>query len=363
MGLSPEKMEELKQKYGIDDKAIFEIADSLEPEAEAPEIPPVGNERTAPPPESGALPASLQQAMRGDISIAEAIILMDFMDRKEDRRERRYGTTQPAQDTSMKGILEEMREERRGHQEQIEKLILGKRADDAEERAKRAEEDLKKKEETDRQREIVEVAVRGAVSEMGQKYDTQFESLAQRVSQLPVNQQKSFWDEMFTDFESDLRNQFKASVIERLKPPEAPITKTDETGKKSLDWEVLLDKGYKLADKYLENQKGPPPKLTVQEIATQPGGALVPLAEDTTKAAESPPPEAPAVATPPTTPIPPQDLAGIGPERAKKLSELGIDDARKLAKVSPGYLKDQLGVGKEKAEDIIKQAKELAEQA
>jgi len=354
-------MEELKQKYGIDDKAIFEIADSLEPDAEAPEIPPMGKERAAPQPASGAFPASLAQAMRGDISIAEALILMDFMDRKEDRRERRYGTTQPSQDTSNinKDILEEMREERRSHQEQIEKLILRKRADDAEERANRAEEDLKKKDEADRQREIVESAVQGAVSSIERQFGGQLDTLAQKVSLLPANQQKSFWDEMFTDFESDLRNQFKASVIERLKPPEKPLTKTDEEGKKSLDWEGLLDRGYKLADKWLDTGKTPP-KLEVQTITTQPGAGSVPLEEPSAKAEEEPPKETPAAATPP---IPPQDLTGIGPERAKKLSELGINDARQLAKVSSGYLKDELGVSKDKAEDIIKQAKELAEQA
>ena len=360
MGLSPEKMDELKQKYGIDDKAIFEIADSLEPDAEAPEIPPVGKERTAPQSESGAFPASLASAMRGDISIAEAIILMDFMDRKDDRRERRYGTTQPSQDTSnIDKIINEMREERKTHQDQMERLILGKRADDAEERAKRAEEDLKKKEEADRQREIVEGAVQGAVSSIERQFGGQLDTLAQKVSQLPANKQTSFMDELFTDFGTSLKDEFKTMILNRLKPADKPLTKTDEEGKKSLDWDSLLDRGYKLADKYLDSQKGPPPKLTVQEILPQ-GGPPGPLAEGPTKSAEEPPKETPAVAAPP---ISPQDLTGIGPERAKKLSELGINDARQLTKVSPGYLKDELGVSKDKAEDIIKQAKELAEQA
>jgi len=360
LGLSPEKMEELKQKYGIDDKAIFEIADSLEPDAEAPEIPPVGSGRTAPQPASGVLPASLASAMRGDISIAEALILMDFMDRKDERRERRY-PQQPSPDTSnIKDIIEEMREERRGHQEQIEKLILGKRADDAEERAKRAEEDLKKKEEADRQREIVEGAVQGAVSSIERQFGGQLDTLAQKVSLLPANQQTSFMDELFTDFGTSLKTEFKTMILNRLQPPEKPLTKTDEEGKKSIDWEGLLDRGYKLADKYIDTQKGKPPKLQVEEIRTQPGASPVPLEEPSAKPVEEPPPEAPAAATPP---IPPQDLTGIGPERAKKLSELGINDARQLAKVSSGYLKDQLGISKEKAEEIVKQAKEVSEQA
>ena len=365
MGLSPEKMEELKLKYGIDDKAIFEIANSLEPEADAPEIPSMGNERTAPPPAPGAFPASLASAMKGDVSIAEAMILMDFQDRRDRREEERYERkNRPTQDASeIKDLIGEMREERRAHQEQIEKLILGKRADDAEERAKRAEEDLKKKEETERQREVVEGAVQGAVNTIGQRFGSRIDDLASRIQTLPVNQQTSFMDELFTDFGSSLKDEFKTTILSRLKPPEKPLTKTDGEGKKSFDWENVIERGFKLADKYVETQKGKPPKLQVEEIRTQPGGLPTPLAEGSPKAAEEPPPEAPPIAPPPPTPIPPQDLEGIGPERAKKLESIGITDARQLTKVSPGYLKDQLGVGKDKAEDIIKQAKELAEQS
>jgi len=357
LGLSPEKMEELKLKYGIDDKAIFEIADSLEPEAEAPEIPPVGKERTAPP-APGALPASLASAMRGDISIAEAIILMNYMDRQEERKERRYAPP-PSQDTAnIKDLIDEMREERKAHQDQMERLILSKRLDDSEERAKNAEENLKKREEAEMQREVVEGAVRGAVSNIERQFGSQLDILAQKVSQLPVNQQTSFMDEISADFQTSIKDEVKTLILNRLKPPEKPITKTDEEGKKSIDWEGLLDRGFKLADKYVENQKAPP-KLGVKEIPTQAGVAPIPLADGPPKPAEGLPPEAPAVAT---SPIPPQDLEGIGPERAKKLESIGIIDARQLTKVSPGYLKDQLGVGKDKAEDIIKQAKELAEQ-
>jgi len=364
MGLSPEKMEELKQKYGIDDKAIFEIADSLEPEAEAPEIPQMGNERTAPP-TPGALPASLASAMRGDITIAEAIILMNYMDRQDERKERRYAPPPPQDTSNLKDLVNEIREERKAHQDQIERLILGKRVDDSEERAKNAEENLKKKEEAERQREVVEGAVRGAVGEIDQKYGAQLDNLASRIHSLPVTQQISFMDEISADFGTSLKDEFKTMILNRLKPPEKPITKTDEEGKKSIDWESLLDRGFKLADKYVETQKATPPKLSVKEIPTTPGAPPAPLAEGPTEAAEGPPiaESNHAEQEPKASPIHPQDLDGIGPERAKKLSELGITDARQLTKVSPGYLKDQLGVGKDKAEDIIKQAKELTEQA
>ncbi len=130
--MNPEKMEEIKGKYGIDEEAIFEIADSLEPDSEAPVFVQPGEQRERAPPKSEALPASLASAMRGDIGIGEAIILMDYMDRKEDRRGRR---TQPPQDTSGIGdLITEMREERKDFQVQMERLVLGRRAEDAEEK-------------------------------------------------------------------------------------------------------------------------------------------------------------------------------------------------------------------------------------
>jgi len=63
-----------------------------------------------------------------------------------------------------------------------------------------------------------------------------------------------------------------------------------------------------------------------------------------------------------SSPIPPQDIDGIGPSRAKELEEMGITDARQLTQISPSHLSDQLGVSKEKAEDLIAQARDLADQ-
>ena len=368
MALNPEKMEELKEKYGITDEAIFEIADSLEPDSEVPAFPPMGNTRVNPPSSPAALPASLASAMRGDIGIGEAIILMDYMDRKDDRKDRRAPLHQ---DTSgIKDLIQEMREERKDFQDQMERLVLGKRVEDSESRAKAAEQTLEDERAIQRQRDAIDGAVRGAVDQIGEVYGAQLEALARRVQTLPENQQKGFWDELFTDYEADLKGQFKGMVLDRLKPPEKPVVKTDEEGKPSIDWGGVLDRGEKILDKVLDARKAAPPRVPVQEVPTHPGGGPVPLDEGPAKPAEPIEAEYKVVVEEPTpepvvksSPIPPQDIDGIGPSRAKELEEMGITDARQLTQISPSHLSDELGISKEKAEDIVKQAKDLADQA
>jgi len=356
-------MEELKTKYGITDEAIQEIADAVEPEEEVPpepRLPTMGK--------TGRVyqPSLISQAMKGDISIAEAIILLDYQDRRERREEERRwaregGGRYGGQTSDLEKILNEMREERKEHQDQIEKLILNRRAEDAEEKAKRAEAEKEELVKTQKQKEIMEVATRTAAAEALKQYEPQITMLAEKVSTLNPQQRQGFFDEVFAGVETDLKNQFTQSIIERLKPPVQPITKTDEQGKTSVDWNALIDRGAKLAERYIDAQKGPPPKLEMKEISTTPGGIPSPLAEGSQ---EKTPPEAPTkVETPVTSPISPLDIKGIGPERAKRLEEMNITDARQLAIISPSHLKESLNISKETAEDIIKQAKDLVETA
>lgn len=361
-------MEALKEKYGIDEEAILEIADSLEPDAEAPAFVSTGDEGDRAPPKREALPSSLASAMRGDIGIGEAIILMDYMDRKEDRRERRYP---PNPKTSInEDLLKELREERKENREYLEKVIMRQRTEDAESRAKTAEQALEDAESAQRQKDAIEGAVRGAVDQIGEVYGVQLDALASRVSDLPPNQQNDFLSELFTDYETDLKSQFKDMILNRLKPPEKPVVKVDEEGKSSINWQGLLDRGEGILDKFLDTRKQPPPKVPVDEVPLKPEVPPRPLSEgpaplvepvevEPEVVEEEQPSEAPVV----LSPIPPQDITGIGPSRALELADMGITDARQLTQISPSHLSDQLGISKEKAEDMVAQAKDLIDQA
>ena len=207
------------------------------------------------------------------------------------------------------------------------------------------------------------------MDQIGEEFGVKLDYLANRVSGLPENQQKGFWAELFADFETDLKEDFKTSVLNRFKTPEKPVTTTDEEGKTSIDWGALADRGEKILDKFLKTREQSPPKVGVQEVPLQevppgplPEGPAVPVESVEAEfevVVEEPPPVAPVV----SSPIPPQDIAGIGPSRAQELEEMGITDARQLTEISPSHLSDQLGISKEKAEDIVAQAKDLIDQA
>ena len=363
MALQPEKMDELKEKYGITDDAIHEIADSLEPEAEAPEFPTVGNRAAPQAPAQGGLPMSLASAMRGDISIAEAIILMDYLDRKEDRRDRR---TAPAQGTDSIGrLIEEMRAERKQYQENIEKLILGRRAEDAEVKAREAEEKAKRLEEAQRQREATEAAVKTAVGEVEQRYGKELDRLAAQFSQMTPKQQKGFFDEIAEELGTEMKNQFKDMITSRLQPPKEPVVKADDQGKPIIDWGNAVDRLFSLGDKYIEAQKGKPQLQPVQPVPLE-GGVPPPLGEAPPEPQGGTPPQPPeeTQAPAPQPPWPPiNDIVGIGPAREKALHEMGITNAHQLAKLSPKHLAESLKVSRETAEDIIKQARDRVDEA
>lgn len=272
MSLNPERMKELKDKYGLTDEAIVEIADSLEPELEETETPIMGS-RTVPRRTSEEdLPATLSSAMRGDLSIGEAIVLIDFMDRRERRDQERNS---PRQDSNIDRLIEKMdsrmdkaEEKARDDRGYFEKLILGKKMEETEERAKKLEEDLKKREEEDRQSRLLEDAYKRA----SEKYEPALKELREKVSGLPANQQKSFWEEIFGEVGDEIKRDMAEQIIKRIKGEEekevAPVT--DKEGKIVFNWEGLVKRVIKLGEKYIETMGQAPPRLGVREVGTPP---------------------------------------------------------------------------------------------
>lgn len=358
-------MEELKQKYNIPDEAIFEIAQELEPDSEAPletSILGVPSRQTS--------PSVLSQLNRGEIGIAEAIILMDFLDRRERREEDRR---RPQSGTDIDKILDEMRNQRADWEKQrtedrayFEKLILGRRLEETESRAKVAEDEIKRRDEARYQQDMIDRAIA--------PYEEKVIELRSELSKLTPQQQQGFFDELLTEFGADLKSEFKDTLLKRLKGEQPPLIKTTEEGKTSIDYGATLNRFFDLGEKYLETLKERPPRLRVRpaETPTSPTGAgeqvevppwVIPIepievkekpATEVTTTEESKP------YTP--TPIPTNVISGIGPSFAEKLNEIGVTDVAKLSKVSPGHLADMLGVSKEKAEDWVKQAKDRMEQ-
>jgi hypothetical protein len=268
MSLNPEKMKELKEKYNLSDEAIFEIASSLEPEPEEPETRTMGSRPAPTRASEEPLPMTLASAMKGDLSIAEAIILMDFMDRRE-RRDREGASPTSSSDIDrliekMDNRMEKMEEKIREDRASFEKLLLGKKIEETEERAKRSEEELKKREEEERQSKIAE----DAFNKASEKYEPQLRELREKISILPANQQKSFWDEVFGEAADGIKQDLANQILKRLRGEEEKEvpTITDKEGKIVFNWEKFTKRLIDLGEKFLENRGQPPPKLPVKEV-------------------------------------------------------------------------------------------------
>lgn len=81
VSIPPEAVEIVKEKYGLKDEALTEIVGNMQVSG------PIEGEATPsvlPLPEPGE-PAFMKQLMRGEIGIGEALVLMDYFDRKERR--------------------------------------------------------------------------------------------------------------------------------------------------------------------------------------------------------------------------------------------------------------------------------------
>jgi len=270
MSLNPEKMRELKEKYNISDEDMLKIADSVEPEYEPEEsetpIMGIGAPRTRSSEEP--LSTTLSSVMKGDLSIAEAIILMDFLDRRDRRDQER---NQPRQSSDTDRIMEKIQErideaEKRSREdrEYFEKLLLGKKTEEAEERATRAESELKKRDESEFQRKMVEDAIDQAL----EKVQPELKDLREKVSHFTPTQQKGFWDEVFSEVGDEIKQDVTGQIMKRLRGEEeketAPVT--DKEGKPVINWQNVLNRLIKVGEKYVDAIGKAPPKLPIREV-------------------------------------------------------------------------------------------------
>lgn len=86
--LTPEKVEELKEKYNLSDEILSDIIRNtrvrLPPKPVSEELPAPPEDATTP-----GEPKFMRQLMRGDIGLGEAVFYGDYLERKDERAQRR----------------------------------------------------------------------------------------------------------------------------------------------------------------------------------------------------------------------------------------------------------------------------------
>uniref|UniRef100_A0A6M3M2I3 DUF4332 domain-containing protein n=1 Tax=viral metagenome TaxID=1070528 RepID=A0A6M3M2I3_9ZZZZ len=214
--MSNEKLEELKLKYGLDDDALAEIAGATgapapgAPTLQRPNLPGLLEDG------EGAFPASLMNAMKGgEMGIMEGIFLMDFMDRKEERKLNREANRKQGPNEIDK-VLQEMKEQRAATEKALsdqktyfEQIILGKQIAGQQETINSLQN---------------EIQVRNTAEAERRKYEEIYQYLDDRIAQavptvqgLSPNQQLGFFDTIFGDIQTEIGQDMKEHLMARFR--------------------------------------------------------------------------------------------------------------------------------------------------
>ncbi|MBA7490226.1 hypothetical protein ES702_00761 [subsurface metagenome] len=198
-------------------------------------------------------------------------------DREDDEwKERKSGSHDSNQQkpVDVEAILAKMDEKLEKHREQIERMFLGKKLEDTEERAKVAEKKLEEKEEKEEQEKLVEERVGPLEEEIGNLRV----ALAHKTEGM-TNEQKK---DVFADIGEKIREKIGGSVGDKIANTitesldEAFSPKDDETiattkeGKVDYAKETFksINKGLGVLAKYIEKMPAGPPE--VKEVKKMP---------------------------------------------------------------------------------------------
>lgn len=169
--IPPAKVEELKEKYGLSDEALSEVASGLEVQGEA---------------EEEFTPSFVRSLAKGnsELGVTESILLLDFLDRREERQWRReqQGHSKPNTPSpeveGLKGEISNLRESVGG---------------------------LVKKLETQEAQEIQEAFAEGVVKNVNSQIRPELQSLGKRVEVIEQRSQQ-------TPIQENLGTELKTAI-------------------------------------------------------------------------------------------------------------------------------------------------------
>ena len=304
-----ERLKMLKEKYpGLTDEQISEIAESVS----LRNVPDEGLGQQKEPESGGEMPNFLGKLGGGEMTMAEALVLMDFFDRKQARedarrdekirraeivlenrrldiKERELAVTKPKQPEEAEATkhLKEMDEKIDRRFEKLEGALTEKRVEDAEKRAQEAESKLKDTTKEIEHEKLIEAKVQEKVtplSEANKTLEETVKTLNEKLQNIPKGEKDTLMANMENTFKNKMGDAFTEYIMERLNPKEKePSIQTKEGGQ--VDWGKELPKMiYKSIDTIGEFIKKIPPPGTLpsrKEVTPMevPGGAPAPTPE------------------------------------------------------------------------------------
>jgi len=325
-----ENADALKAKYNLTDEALQELMSGLKANRPSVPVEEEGEEEQAP----ESMPQIFSKIGKGETSLGDAIVLIDFQDRREARRKERQSNLTP--ETITNAVVEGVKQALGGKPPQSEEMpAWAKKIQDDLNEIKSREE---KKEEETRLQQTVEKAVEPLRQDLKTTQDelaktkeglkepkpppakgeleTTKETLQalQEIDELrgkPKMPEKSkevmidLNEEIATALGDELKKAVVDAVHEKIsgeKEEGAPPVTTTAEGKVQIDWYNLGQRILKTVDKFIEKLPvAAPPKMPVKEMPPPSKPPQLPTPPPT---APVTPPPAPPTSTAPITPTP-----------------------------------------------------------
>jgi len=271
--MSANNIEELKLKYGLDDNAVAEITGATKapgvqtPQMQRPGLPSLLGD------EDAMFPASLMQSMKsGEMGTMETMLLMDFMDRKEERKRDREKAREGGGNQAtnqIQQLIQEMKDSRASTDKALsdqktyfEQILLGKKIDDLSEQNQALNSQIS-------QRNSAE-AERQKFNQVYQYLDERIAAAVPNIQGMNSGQQQGFFDTVFGEIQSEIGQDMKDHLMSRFRG-ETTGPSPENKGKGYFE---LAGRALKVLEETLAaSKKKPPlqPVQTIQEPPQQPG--------------------------------------------------------------------------------------------
>jgi len=289
-------------------------------------------------------------------------MLDDWRERREEKRSRKQMTPEAIaaavvkalneagvtskKESDLDELLEKWEKRFTEYQANIEKLLLGKKAEEAEQKAERLEKELKEMKEKIEQEKLLSEKIQEAIAPYKEQISQLQELLAEKTKGMSENERKGFFQKLAEEIENNISSEvtgtiaknIASAIMEAFTPKEEPPPVTKE-GK--VDTIRLVDRWVRqaldVAGRYLKAKEGPPPPKPIQKIPIQTSASTSPQVTATTAPSTIPPPAettttTPAPAATPTVTVSPPEAAVSTPPEAPPQEPKQLEQPKPEAK-------------------------------
>jgi hypothetical protein len=223
-------------------------------------------------------------------------VVQEMLDEWRERREEKRGRRESLSKEDIARIVEEAVDRRlkkgsdveelvkkwddrfRKYQSRIERLMLGRKVREAEEKARKAEEEARKMREREEQEKILRERVQEALAPYKEEIAKLRESLTEVTKNMSEGERKGFFQKLGEEIEKSIGGEVTETIAKKVagavvdaftpKEEETPVTREGK-----IDTVRMVDRwvkrGLDVVDRYIKSRGPPPPMKTVEKMSVE----------------------------------------------------------------------------------------------